>query len=198
MYEINTNLNNKEKTMELASNDLIHEHDAILFALKVLDEICNRVESGKDVPVQDISDLIDFIKLFADKCHHGKEEGFLFPAMEEAGIQKQNGPIGVMLMEHVSGREFIKDMQTAVSGSAVNKPEFVKAARGYVSLLRSHIEKENNVLFPMGDVKISPSKQKELLEQFEKFEDEVIGKGKHEELHKQLHEFNLKYLKTAH
>ncbi|HPS58732.1 MAG TPA: hemerythrin domain-containing protein [Spirochaetota bacterium] len=184
--------------MELASKDLIHEHEAILFALKVLEEICNRIESGKEVPVQDITDLIDFIKLFADKCHHGKEENFLFPAMEEAGIQKQNGPIGVMLMEHTSGREFIKNMQTAVSGSAMNKPEFVKSARGYISLLRSHIEKENNVLFPIGDVKISPSKQKELLEQFEKFEDEVIGKGKHEELHKQLHEFNLKYLKTDH
>ena len=181
--------------MELASQDLMHEHDAILFALKVLEEISNRIESGKDVPLQDITDLIDFIRLFADKCHHGKEEGFLFPAMEEAGIQKQNGPIGVMLNEHIAGREFIKAMQVAVSGSSIDRAEFVRSARGYISLLRLHIEKENNVLFPMGDVKISPKKQKELLEEFEKFEDEVIGKGKHEELHKQLHEFNKKYLK---
>lgn len=183
--------------MELASSDLIHEHEAILFALKVMEEISRRVESGKDVPIKDITDLIDFIKLFADKCHHGKEEGFLFPAMEEAGIQKQNGPIGAMLQEHESGREFIKKMQSAVSGTSINKDEFVKSAKGYISLLRAHIEKENTVLFPVGDVKISPARQKELLAQFEKFEDEVIGKGKHEELHKQLHEFNKKYLKEA-
>lgn len=184
--------------MELASSDLIHEHEAILFALKVMEEVSNRIESGKDVPLKDITDLIDFIKLFADKCHHGKEEGFLFPAMVEAGIQQQNGPIGVMLSEHAAGREFIKSMQTAVSGASIDRPEFVKSAKGYITLLRQHIEKENNVLFPMGDVKLSPKKQKELLEQFEKFEDEVIGKGKHEELHKQLHDFNIKYLKTAH
>lgn len=181
--------------MELASKDLIHEHDAILFSLKVLEEICNRVESGKDVPLHDITDLIDFIKLFADKCHHGKEEGFLFPAMVEAGIQQQNGPIGVMLSEHAAGREFIKSMQSAVSGASIDSIEFVKSARGYIALLRQHIEKENNVLFPMGDVKISPNKQQKLLEQFEKFEDDVIGKGKHEELHKQLHDFNKRYLK---
>lgn len=181
--------------MNYASQDLVHEHEAILFALRVLDEISIRVNEGKDIPPGDIIELIEFLKLFADKCHHGKEEGFYFPALESAGILRANGPIGVMLSEHDAGRAFIKVMQRSVTEKISDKEGFVKAAQGYVGLLRSHIEKENTVLFPMGDAKLSEAKHKELLEEFEKFEENVIGKGKHEELHKQLEEFNRKYLK---
>ncbi|HNX22580.1 MAG TPA: hemerythrin domain-containing protein [Spirochaetota bacterium] len=181
--------------MEYASQDLRHEHDAILFSLKILGEISNRVESGKDVPPHDIISIIDFLKLFADKCHHGKEEGLFFPALEDVGVPKQNGPIGVMLAEHTMGRDFIRQMRESVTDNSYMKDEFVKSAQGYISLMRAHIEKENTVLFPMGDAKLSDSKQKELIDAFEKFEEEVIGKGKHEELHKQLHDFETKYLK---
>jgi len=181
--------------MEYASKDLMHEHDAILFSLKILDEISNRVESGKEVPAGDITDLIDFLKLFADKCHHGKEEGLYFPALEEEGIQRQNGPIGMMLEEHDTGRGFIRRMQSSVTDKMVNKDEFIQSARGYIKLLRLHIEKENTVLFPIGDMKLSPLKQSKLIEEFEEFEETVIGRGKHEELHKQLNEFSRKYLK---
>ncbi|HOD27735.1 MAG TPA: hemerythrin domain-containing protein [Syntrophales bacterium] len=180
--------------MERASQDLMHEHDAILFSLKVLEEICRRVESQKDALVKDITDLIDFLKLFADKCHHGKEEGFLFPALKEVGIP-EDGPIGVMLAEHTQGRNFIKQMQESLTDKMFRTEDFVKSARGYIALLRDHIEKENNILFPMGDAKLSNAKQRELLELFETFEDDVIGKGKHEELHRQLQAFNAKYLK---
>ena len=180
--------------MERASQDLMHEHDAILFSLKVLEKICNMIESRKDVLIKDIIDLIEFLKLFADKCHHGKEEGFLFPALKEAGIP-EDGPIGVMLAEHTLGRNFIKQMQESVTDKTFRKEDFVQSARGYISLLRAHIEKENNVLFPMGDAKLSDAKQRELIESFEKFEEDVIGKGKHEDLHKQLETFNAKYLK---
>ena len=180
--------------MKRASDDLMHEHEAILFSLNVLEKIYSSVESGMEVPVKDINDLIDFLKLFADKCHHGKEEGLLFPALQQAGMPLEDGPIRVMLDEHNTGRNFIKQMQESVSGNRISKDEFVKAARGYVSLLRNHIDKENNILFPMGDKMLSEAKQAELIDAFEKFEEEVIGRGKHEELHRQLEEFNKKYM----
>ena len=64
--------------------------------------------------------------MFADKCHHGKEEDVLFPELEKAGIARQGGPIGVMLHEHVSGREFIRRMSEALP--ARNDKEFAEAA----------------------------------------------------------------------
>ena len=100
-----------------------------------------------------------------------------------------------LVNEHDAGRVFIQEMQKSANNKLSDKKGFVNAAQGYVELLRSHIEKENTVLFPMGDEKLSESEHKELLNKFEEFEENVIGKGKHEELHKKLDEFNSKYLK---
>ncbi len=97
--------------METASQDLIHEHKAILIALDVIEKMYERVQNDKELDYKDIEDIIEFLKVFADKCHHGKEEDFLFPALEEVGIKNQDGPIGVMLAQHRQGRELIKLMQ---------------------------------------------------------------------------------------
>jgi hemerythrin-like domain-containing protein len=120
----------------------------------------------------------------------------LFPAMEEAGILKENGPIAVMLAEHVKGREHIAQMRVAidVDNKSIDTEKFVDAAKNYIELLIPHIEKENNVLFPMGDNVLSDSKQNELLEDFEKYEENVIGHGKHEEFHELLKKLKAEYI----
>lgn len=183
--------------MKTASQDLVHEHNAILLTLSILEKICSSLKAEKEVDSHDIHRIIDFIKTFADKCHHGKEEGFLFPALEKAGIPKQNGPIGIMLLEHEKGRELVKLMQGSISKESIQIEKFVESSNAYIKLLRNHIEKENTVLFPMGDARLSQEKQNELLNNFETFEDEVIGKGKHHELHQMLEEFKAKYLKES-
>jgi len=180
--------------MNKASSDLINEHKAIILTLGILDKISGLLENDKEVDIIDVKDIIEFLKVFADKCHHGKEEDYLFPALEKAGIRKENGPIGVMLLEHMQGRKYIKEMQDSIADNAVKKEEFITAARGYSFLLRNHIEKENNVLFPMGDLKLSDETQQQLIDEFEKFEENVIGKGKHEEFHAMLHRLKEKYL----
>ena len=130
----------------------------------------------------------------ADKCHHGKEEDLLFPAMEEAGIPKEEGPIGVMLMEHSEGRHCIKGMVEAVAEYKQNgkdfAPKFIQNARTYVELLTQHIDKENNILFEMADIHLSANKQEELLQEFERFERDKIGVVIYEDLHEIFH--NLK------
>lgn len=78
---------------------------------QVLEDMSRRVKTVDQIHSVDITAIIDFLKLFADKCHHGKEEGILFPVLEAAGIQKHDGPIGVMLVEHPAGRGYIKQMQ---------------------------------------------------------------------------------------
>ncbi|NLN05743.1 MAG: hemerythrin [Clostridiaceae bacterium] len=180
--------------MECISKDLRKEHDAILFGLTILEHMAElvRAESGYDV--DDLKGMIDFFRYFADKCHHGKEEDILFPAMEDAGIPKVNGPIGVMLNEHEVGRKLIKGMDMAITGDEVDKEEFANAADLYVELLRSHINKENNVLFPMGDRRIPVSRQKELQQEFDKFERDIMGDAKLEEVHSFIEDMEVKYL----
>ncbi len=172
--------------MMKATDDLRHEHDAILFSLKILEEICRRIKTFQEVHAGDIDGLIDFYMVFVDKCHHGKEEVLLFPALEKAGIRRESGPIGVMLLEHDRGRELIKNMNLNMDGTESGIKRFTEYADDYISLLKEHIEKENNILFTMGDDRLSENEQENLLEKFDDFEERVIGGGKYDDYHNLL------------
>ena len=167
------------------TEQLKEEHKAIKLMLKVLEAMCRRLENKENIPKEHFEKVLEFIKVFADKCHHGKEEDLLFPAMEKAGIPREGGPINVMLTEHNMGRDYVKGMSESVKGQDFNK--FIENARGYIELLNQHIEKEDNILYMMAEMHLQESEQEKLLRQFEKLERERIGLGKHEELHKLLH-----------
>ncbi|PKL75707.1 MAG: hypothetical protein CVV27_13980 [Candidatus Melainabacteria bacterium HGW-Melainabacteria-1] len=71
--------------MSKAIGELKHEHEAILFSLGILEKLAGAARSGEESDTKDSRDLLGFLKEFADTCHHGKEEGILFPAMEKGG-----------------------------------------------------------------------------------------------------------------
>jgi len=178
--------------MSKAMTDLMNDHEAILSALDVFSKILDKIQKEKSGNQDELMDFIDFLREFADKCHHGKEEGILFPAMIAAGVPDRGGPIGVMMTEHIQGRGYIHDML-----EALEEPEdyagFEKAGRAYIELLRMHIQKENNVLFPMADRVIEPQQLESIYKAFEEHEEKVIGHGRHEELHAMLNGLTAKY-----
>ena len=181
------------------TEELKEEHQGILLMLKILDKVCVKLESKEKVDPDHLERIVEFFRVFADKCHHGKEEDLLFPEMEKSGVPKERGPIGVMLIEHDQGRAFVKGMGEAATrykkGGSTGLAEFTKNARDYIALLTQHINKENNILFPMGDRAISREKQGELVEAFETLEREKIGAGTHEKFHQLLHHLQEVYLK---
>jgi hemerythrin-like domain-containing protein len=176
------------------TDDLKNEHRGIERMLAISDKAAQRLADGKDVPPQVFLNAADFFRNFADKCHHGKEETALFPAMENAGIPRQGGPIGVMLAEHEQGRAFIRQMTESAErfsqGDASAKAPLIDAVRGYSDLLRSHINKEDNVLFPMADAALPAAEQTRLSAAFEGIEKNVMGPGVHERYHQMLDEMD--------
>jgi hemerythrin-like domain-containing protein len=178
--------------MSKAIDELTHDHEAILSALNVLDAMVGRLGSAAAPSADDLRGFIGFLKEFADKCHHGKEEGILFPALMDAGMPKQGGPIAVMLSEHVEGRTRIKEMEQAVSG-AMDAAAFARASQGYAELLRAHIAKENDVLFPMAERFLASPELEKIHGKFQEHEETVIGHGRHEELHRMLKTLKQKY-----
>lgn len=181
--------------MKRPSQDLKHEHEAILIALNVIEKMSEGVSLDKGIDPKDVKGMIRFLRIFADECHHGKEELFLFPALEEIGVQKEGGPIGIMLAQHKKGRELVNQMELSLKNNSINKDAFVESSSSYVNLLREHIEKENTLTFPFTDANLPESKQDKLMSDFERLEKEVIGDGVHEELHSLLEEFSREYLK---
>jgi hemerythrin-like domain-containing protein len=148
-----------------------------------------------------IDGIMEFLTVFIDKCHHGKEEEFLFPALEAAGVARDGGPIGVMLSEHEQGRRLVArlrqcmaDYQSGDKQAAAGIQQTVKA---YVDLLNQHIAKEDTVLFPMADARLDASQDTTLFEAFERLERERIGAGKHESFHALLDQLQDTYLKPA-
>lgn len=127
---------------------------------------------------------LDFFRHFADQCHHFKEEKVLFPALEEHGIPREGGPIGMMLAEHEEGRGHVRSMIDAVEqvakGNGAASTTLLDHARAYVTLLREHIQKEDDILFRMADEVIPEEEQRRILKDFENHEAEEMGAGAHE------------------
>ena len=176
-----------------ATQVLRDEHEGILAMLAVVETAAKRLQSGKAIPSDLMTNAVGFFRNFADQCHHGKEEDALFPALERHGIPKQGGPIGVMLAEHDQGRAFIRTMSDAADkyarGDKTAAPALAQNMLGYVNLLRQHIAKENNVLFPMADQVLADAEQDKLYEAFEHIETTRTGPGEHERYHAMIAEY---------
>lgn len=176
---------------------LKEEHGGVKIMLGILGKVSGRLESGQTVPREDLDRILEFLKVFVDRCHHAKEEEFLFPELERAGVPREGGPIGVMLSEHEEGREFIRGMGEAAAGLGRGDrgaaQRFVLNARGYTDLLLSHIEKEDEVLFPMADRMLDEAADRRLVEEFGKVEEERVGHGRHEQFHRLMEELQETY-----
>lgn len=140
---------------------LVEEHDNILRMLDVIHSASLEVLGGTPVNVPDFKKMIDFIRKYADKIHHGKEEEFLFKV-----VLDELGDLGAtliqhgMLVEHDIGRLYVSNLDTALDEYAIRATKeaelsILVAAGSYEQLLRRHIQKENDVIFPFGEKKIS-------------------------------------------
>jgi len=131
---------------------LMDEHQLILRSLDALDAFASDLARGGEDKAE-LARFVRFIREFADARHHGKEEDILFVAMVAAGFPRDAGPIAVMLMDHEAGRAHVAEMARLASQSApwteADRAAAVAAARGYADLLRSHIRKEDQILYPM-------------------------------------------------
>jgi hemerythrin-like domain-containing protein len=174
----------KGKNDMKATKVLSEEHRVIERVLNTLEAGAAKLEAGQAVRPEFFLSAADFIKGFADGCHHQKEEGVLFKRMESNGIPVQGGPLGVMLAEHEQGRQYTRALRAAAlelqAGDAAASQKVVQNARGYVTLLRQHIYKEDNILFPMADRVIPAAQYDEVWEGFEQVEHEETGEGVHE------------------
>ncbi len=160
-----------------ATATLMSEHRIIERVIACLEAATDQVREGGAVDAETFTSAIEFFRRFADGCHHKKEEEELFPLLERLGVPREEGPIGVMLDEHVSGREHVRGMSEALAGATAGDPtarrNLVGHALGYAGLLRAHIQKEDRVLFHMADQIIDPADEAALEAAFERIGGEV-------------------------
>jgi hemerythrin-like domain-containing protein len=176
---------------------LMTEHKAVLLALELLSLVGSAVAQGKPESDKDLEQLLDFFRGFVDRCHHGKEEQFLFPELQRFGIPKEGGPIGVMLSEHEMGRGYVKRLKDLLialrQGDKIARGQVPIEVNDYRQVLESHIQKENQVLFPLADRLLPKDRAEELVRGFDRIEREQVGEDKHEAYHQMLQELKQRY-----
>jgi hemerythrin-like domain-containing protein len=177
--------------MSEAIDELMNEHRLIEKVLDSLEGYVGEIEAGATVDRKTVGEFAVFFREFADRCHHGKEEDRLFVAMQAHGFPAHAGPLAVMLAEHVEGRRHVGALRDLGQGSGPVSPEERRAvidhASAFIPMLRAHIQKEDNVLYPMAMRAVPPDVMDGLKAQFEAFEKEVVGAGAHERLHALAH-----------
>lgn len=171
---------------------LMADHEIILEALHILEAITIEIEREKRMDQWDIRSLLIFLREFADGSHHVKEEAILFPALIQAGLTMQEGPLRVMAYEHERGRALTVAMDEALNRN--DKDDFVMYTRRYIELLTEHIEKENYVLFDIVDQKLSEEEDQNVADAFEQFEKNIVGAPAYQRLHETIDDLSAKYL----
>jgi hemerythrin-like domain-containing protein len=162
--------------------ELERDHRVIEQVAALLADVAGHAPAGRTFAFGEWA--LDFVRRFADGCHHAKEEQALFPLLEARGIPRRDGPIGAMLLEHQEGRGLVADMERALV--ARDLPGFVASAGAWAGLLRAHIAKERNVLFPMGERRLGDEDDRALVQHFAAIEREAGGDALHARLHAEL------------
>jgi len=136
-----------------------------------------------NVKVKDIKEVLDFFSIFADKCHHGKEEDYLFPIVKKKCQKEDKKLVSELLSEHKRGRKFRKLMLESLKNLDLRRYSFNKNAKNYVFLMKVHIAKEDNILFPKMNFCLNEEEKNALKKGFAKVEKKT-GKGIHKKYEK--------------
>jgi hemerythrin-like domain-containing protein len=98
-----------------ATQQLQDEHQGVYLMLHISQKASKKLIAESILNQEHFEGMLDFFKVFVDRCHHAKEEYLLFPALEAAGVPRQGVPIGTLLDEHEKARGCIRAMSDAFS-----------------------------------------------------------------------------------
>ena len=145
---------------------LRQDHKVILRCLVVLQAMAER-ENGERIDQNDATTLLNFLREFADEHHHLKEESVLFPEVMRTS-EAQGGPLRQLLFEHSQERSLVGGLDDARHTG--KSSDFAFFANRLADRVRSHIQKEDGILFPILDVLISSQSDEKVTSEFEKFQ----------------------------
>lgn len=145
-----------------AIEQMMFEHRNIEKAISALENFCETLQDDGGTDKKKLGDFVQFLSTYADRLHHGKEEGILFKAMNAAGLPEEEGPVAAMLIEHDQGRHFIDIMRTVAGQDGDwddgDRETVFQAGMSYAALLTEHIMKEDEILYPMSEQVIPADK----------------------------------------
>lgn len=165
-----------------AINLMMDEHKYILRGLKLFRKLSIEVLNGKDVDFISFEGMISFVRNYADKHHHNKEEVVLFKKMEtQLGEQTVKGPLSGMYIEHDLGRQYMKLLEEALlrvkNGDLDSRVDIIANSVCYTDLLTRHIEKEDKLIYTFARRALSQADIEDVNEVCGRIEDQGTKDG---------------------
>ncbi|HOW92758.1 MAG TPA: hemerythrin domain-containing protein [Anaerolineaceae bacterium] len=175
----------------LPTEILEDEHRLIIRVVNALSIFAQNMEEGWDVEEETFNDLIQFMRVFAEKWHPAKEEDVLFPQLIARGVPATGCPLAQLVSEHKKSNNFVSEIVKALElyrkGDKAARESVIQGLRNLSSYYINHIWNEDNMLFPMANKVFSEEDQQKMLEGFDRI-DALRG----QKLHDRLEEFALK------
>lgn len=187
-----------------ASSVCLDEHAAVNKVIVILDGLRGHLRDGKDPDARDWPKVVEFLSVFVDRCHFGKEEQWLFPALREVADEETHQLIRRLLGDHESGRAHVASLAKAVEsasgkssrlwrGRAIDRTRAMEAIEGCVDVFRPHIATEEAILFPLADQVLAEETQETLRKGYDRIERDIIGPGRYEGFQVMLQELAERY-----
>ena len=155
------------------SDDLKKEHQFILKYIGLMERYIefSLENSNKPILLDKAEEFIGFIQKFADEFHHAKEEDILFKHLAAPGVLTHCNPLPQMLAEHDLGRKYVQEMKDSLTNKDLNK--LIESTRNYGKLLKEHIQKEDNILYPMAENGIVDPEKNTLRNEYNNVETQI-------------------------
>jgi len=162
-----------------ARGPLMIEHRLIERMLNVIKGASGKIEAKHEVDPVFVDIAVDFIRVYADRTHHGKEEDILFRELNKKGLKSEDNQIMQELIdEHVFGRQTTKALVEANTryrnGDETALADITDNLKTLVDFYPRHIEKEDKIFFPRSRTYFTDEEDRAMLEEFWEFDRNMI------------------------
>ena len=164
--ERKTKIKPKEIKYSPPLKKLVDEHTLIKKWVAVIPQIVLELDIESEEGKKLILNGIDFIRSYADKYHHAKEEDILFKYFDE-----NLDVIKTMHQDHETARGYVRAISEALDRK--DKETIVKNLENYRALLTEHIKKENEILYVWMDRNLTLTQVGELFTKFDQAESKL-------------------------
>jgi hemerythrin-like domain-containing protein len=162
-----------------ARGPLMIEHRLIEQMLDVIRRKLERVAQTQSIDPHFVDSAVDFIRVYADRTHHGKEEDILFRDLRKKDLSNEDWRVmNELIEEHVFGRETTRSLVEANTryrkGDASALAEVTAHLKTLVGFYPRHIRKEDDVFFPAALAYFSKDEDQAMLAEFWEFDRKMI------------------------
>lgn len=173
---------------------LMIEHRLIEKMLNITNKELDIIKKERKVNSVFIDTIVDFIRTYADRTHHGKEENILFKKLESKKLNSYDRIIMQELVdEHITARKAVKDLLEAnnkyIGGNSESIDMIIEKLYFLINFYPKHILKEDKVFFPNTEKYFTNNELDNMLNDFWEFDKKMI----HEKYNKLYESLSKKY-----